>query len=387
MRPRRALLAIMIAAASAFSAGCRRSSPGPDDANLFVSGRIEGDEVDLAFKIGGRVETIVVREGDNVRKGDLLARLSSEQEMARLREAQARAAGARRRLEQAAKAIPTLEQRLAANRLVEAQARQDAPGRVAQAEAQVSALKSELARVMADEEQVRNDAERYARLAARGAVSRQMAEQYASRRLAAQAAVEAVLKQIAAAEAAVTTARAALQNPEIRQAESGTLVRQMEEARAAVAFAEAEVAAAEAGRQRVEADVAELELRAPVDATVITRAAEPGRVVAPGATVMTLVDLGRLYLRGYIPEGRIGLVKVAQQAEVFLDAEPQKPIPATVMRIDPEGMFTPENTYFQEDRVRQVFGVKLLLQGEPGKAKPGMPADGLIHIGGPDKQG
>jgi len=386
MNPRTLWLAVSVSLV-VFAVACRRAAPEAADGQLFVSGRIEGDEVDLAFKIGGRVESVLFREGDSVRRGDLLARLSSEQEMARLREARARVAGAKRRLEQAARVLPTLEERLAANKLVEDQARQDAPGRVAQAEAQVAALRAELARVMADEEQIRNDAERYARLAARGAVSRQMAEQHASRRQAAQAAVEAVRKQIVAAEAAVTTARAALQNPQIRQAESRALMRQMEEARAAIAFAEAEVAAAEAAQQRVDADVAELELRAPIDGTLITRSAEPGRVVAPGATVLTLLDLGQLYLRGYIPEGRIGLIKVAQKAEVFLDAEPEKPIPATVMRIDPEGMFTPENTYFQEDRVRQVFGVKLLLRGETGKAKPGMPADGRIYVGAQGKRG
>jgi HlyD family secretion protein len=50
------------------------------------------------------------------------------------------------------------------------------------------------------------------------------------------------------------------------------------------------------------------------------------------------------------------------------------------MRIDPEAMFTPENTYFQEDRVRQVVGVKLLVKGGDGSAKLGMPADARIFV-------
>jgi HlyD family secretion protein len=49
------------------------------------------------------------------------------------------------------------------------------------------------------------------------------------------------------------------------------------------------------------------------------------------------------------------------------------------MRIDPQAMFTPENTYFQEDRVKQVVGVKLRLKGGLGSAKPGMPADARIR--------
>jgi HlyD family secretion protein len=49
-----------------------------------------------------------------------------------------------------------------------------------------------------------------------------------------------------------------------------------------------------------------------------------------------------------------------------------------VTRIDPESTFTPENTYFKDDRVKQVVGVKLQLKGATGFAKPGMPADGEI---------
>jgi len=66
-----------------------------------------------------------------------------------------------------------------------------------------------------------------------------------------------------------------------------------------------------------------------------------------------------------------------------MDSRPKEAIPAEVIRIDPQVMFTPENTYFKDDRVKQVMGVKLGLRGASGFAKPGMPADGLISIGRP----
>jgi HlyD family secretion protein len=94
-----------------------------------------------------------------------------------------------------------------------------------------------------------------------------------------------------------------------------------------------------------------------------------------------MVDLKKLYLRGFVPEGAIGKVKVGQQAEVYLDSNPKQGIPAEVIRVDPEAMFTPENTYFKEDRVKQVLGLKLGLRGGYGYAKPGMPADGRIQVG------
>ena len=63
---------------------------------------------------------------------------------------------------------------------------------------------------------------------------------------------------------------------------------------------------------------------------------------------------------------------------MYLDSAPGKPLEAVVSRIDPEASFTPENTYFKDDRVKQVVGVKLTLKSAGGYAKPGMPADGEV---------
>jgi HlyD family secretion protein len=82
-----------------------------------------------------------------------------------------------------------------------------------------------------------------------------------------------------------------------------------------------------------------------------------------------------VYLRGFIPEGDIGRVRVGQPAKVFLDSDPKRPLAAKVAEIDAQASFTPENIYFQRDRVRQVVGVKLAITTPAGYAKPGMPAD------------
>ena len=123
-------------------------------------------------------------------------------------------------------------------------------------------------------------------------------------------------------------------------------------------------------------------MKAPFSGTVVTRAAEPGEVLTAGTAVITLLDLTKVYLRGFVPEGQIGNVKVGQAARVYLDSDPQKPVEAYVSRIDPQSTFTPENTYFREDRVKQVVGIKLQLKLGFGFAKPGMPADGEILVSG-----
>lgn len=365
----------------ALTASCDRFRKEEPKDHVFVSGRIEGDEIDLGFKSSGRILEITVREGDRVTTGQVIARLTGEQERARLREAEARLAGAQAKVLQARAQVSTIEQRIETTRIQESQAETEAPPRVTQAQAQVAALQAQLAQAEADQKQIKADAQRYSELAAKGAVSKQMAEQYASRVDVAAAAVEAVHKQIAAAESNVGATRGALKNPQIRAAEAQTYQRQIGEARAGIRAAETEIAAAQAALDRAKEDVKELELRAPVDATVLTRAAEPGRVVSPGVTVITIVDLSRLYLRAFVPEGKIGLVHLGQPAQIFLDSAPKTALDAEVMRVDPQAMFTPENTYFQEDRIKQVVGVKLRIKAAQGAAKPGMPADGRILLG------
>ena len=106
-------------------------------------------------------------------------------------------------------------------------------------------------------------------------------------------------------------------------------------------------------------------------------------MVAPGRTLLSILDLDHVYLRGYIPEGDIGRVRVGQPAHVFLDSDPKHALTARVGEIDTQASFTPENVYFKQDRVQEVFGVRLDLRAPRGYAKPGMPADGLIDLGRP----
>jgi HlyD family secretion protein len=366
--------------------GCAGGEQAGPEA-IFVSGRIEGDEANIAPKMSGRVVEVVVREGATVRRGDVLVRLSGKQTLASRDEAAARVSVAERRFEQAGQQVGVLEARLKQLQLQEGQAGLQAQGRVAQAEGQLAAARAELVRAQADLEQNTADATRYAGLAQKGAVPQQQAEQFATKVSTSQALVEAAGKQVGAAEGALAVARASLDDPKIRAAEIVSLRRQIEEAKTNARSVRAEVTASEAFLSRLDADVEDLEVTAPFDGIIITRAAEPGQVVNAGTTLLTMVDPRQLYLRGFIPEGQIGHVKVGQRVEVFLDSSPETAIPAEVMRIDPEAMFTPENTYFKEDRVKQVVGVKILLKGGYGNAKLGMPADGNILIDAPAAQG
>ena len=351
---------------------------------LAVSGRIEGDDSAVAAKTSGRIREMTVREGDRVEAGQVIAMLDDEQVRAREDQATAtvRQAEARARLSQ--HQIAVLDEQLRQSRLGVDQSRADAEGRVNEAEGKVAAAEAQLAQAEAAYAQAKWDREAMTRLFKKELVAEQEAQR-AQRNEEAQAAVVAAQRrQVEAARGALTAAKANLVNPAIRSSQVAAVQGQILQAKADIAAAQAEAERARAQLEEARANRKDLRVIAPFNGTVATRTAEPGEVVMAGTAIITLVNLAEVYLRAFVPEGQIGRVRVDQPARVYLDSAPTKPIEAYVMRIDPRASFTPENTYFREDRVKQVVGVKLRLRSAVGFAKPGMPADGEILVDGGD---
>jgi HlyD family secretion protein len=354
---------------------------GPDNV-IALSGRIEGDASDIAPKLGGRIIEIRVREGDSVNAGDTIAVLEDEQMRAREEQAQAALSDAEAKMQAARAQIAVLQEEVRQNQLLTEQAKQDATGKVRQAEGELTAAEADLAKQEAAYRLASFDKEAYTRLAATGAVSERRGKEASSTADQQAAAVAAAQRRVDSARGAVAVARANLKNPSIRASQTAASRKQIAQQQQEVASAGAKTEQARAQLNEARANRKDLIVTAPFAGTVTTRAAEPGEVVNAGTAIITLLDLSKVYLRGYVPEGQIGNVKVDQPARVYLDSNPDQPIEAYVSRIDPEATFTPENTYFRDERVKQVVGVKLQLKSATGFAKPGMPADGEILIRG-----
>ena len=175
--------------------------------------------------------------------------------------------------------------------------------------------------------------------------------------------------------------------------ERGTVPPQrLEQAENAFREAQGRAAALEAGigaiDKRITAARRELDLlvnqivktsiSAPLDATILIKAVEPGEFVQPGQTVATLLDLRRAELKVFIPERDIAKVKLSAPARVRVDAYPDRMFEARVARVDQAAQFTPRDIHMPEERVRLVYGVTLSLDNPDGALKPGMPADAWI---------
>jgi HlyD family secretion protein len=356
--------------------------PVPPREVLTLSGRIEGDDSAVAAKTAGRLREIRVREGDQVTAGEVIAVLDDQQIRAREQQAEAAVDQAEAQVELARRQIAILREQLRQSELAVDQARTDAEGRVREAEAKLAAAEAQLAQAEATHEQARWDREAFTKLLETGAVAAQEAKRAQTAEEGQRAVVIAARRQVEAARGVLTAAQASLANPAIRTSQVAAVQAQILQQEAQIAAARAEAGRARAQLEEARANRQDLQVVAPFAGTVATRTAEPGEVVAAGTAIVTLVDLGQVYLRGFVPEGEIGRVRVGQPARVYLDSAPGTPIEAVVSRIDPQASFTPENTYFREDRVKQVVGVKLGLRGAVGFAKPGMPADGEILVEG-----
>ena len=347
-----------------------------------VSGRIEGDDAAVAAKTTGRIREIGVREGDRVEAGQVIAVLDDEQVRAREEQATAAVRQAEARVRLAQHQITVLEEQLRQSRFGVDQARADAEGKVNEAEGRLAAAEAQLAQAEASHAQAKWDREAAERLFQRELVAEQEARRAQSNEAAQAAVVAASRRQVEAARGSLTAARANLVNPAIRTSQVAAVQGQILQAQADIAAAQAEAERARAQLEEARANRKDLRVVAPFTGTVATRTAEPGEVVMAGTPVITLVNLSEVYLRAFVPEGQIGRVRVGQPARSRGRPAPSTPIEAHVSRVDPEASFTPENTYFREDRVKQVVGVKLQLRGAVGFAKPGMPADGEILVDG-----
>ena len=121
-------------------------------------------------------------------------------------------------------------------------------------------------------------------------------------------------------------------------------------------------------------------ITAPVSGVVLRKNSEAGETVAAGAAVYSLGDLENPWIRVYVKEDKLGLVKLGQKAEVMTDSFPNKTYLGIVTMISSEAEFTPKNVQTQEERVKLVFALKVSVKNENEELKPGMPADVKIIL-------
>jgi HlyD family secretion protein len=311
---------------------------GPGSGFVSGNGRIEATEIDVATKLAGRIDSILVNEGDLVKAGQPLANMQVQVLQAQRDEALAGQ-------QQATYSTTAAEAEvvLRESDVVAAQAL------VTQRASELDAAQRRLARSEA--------------LTKEGASSEQELDDDRARVRSAQAAVAAARAQVAAAQAAVQASKAQL---------VGT--------RSGITAAQATVA-------RIGADITDSQLVSPRDGRIQFRVAQPGEVLGAGGKVLNLVDLSDVYMTFFLPEAVAGKVALGSDVRIVLDVAPEFVIPATVSFVASTAQFTPKTVETASEREKLMFRVKAqiapaLLREHLSQVKTGLPGVAWVKLDG-----
>jgi HlyD family secretion protein len=142
------------------------------------------------------------------------------------------------------------------------------------------------------------------------------------------------------------------------------------------------IKALKASKAQIEAMMEEMSLHSPINGITVEKIANEGEVIGAGMPVATLLDPHTLYLKIFVDTIQNGKIKLGDKAVIFLDAYPNHPIKASVVRIAQKAEFTPKEVSVRSDRIQRVFAVHL----KPLKVDPllklGIPAVGVISLDG-----
>ena len=134
------------------------------------------------------------------------------------------------------------------------------------------------------------------------------------------------------------------------------------------------IAQARAQLAEIDAQLREMTIVAPSDCVLEALSVKVGDVLPPNREVATLLLTQHLWVRAYVPEPWLGRVQLGQTVNVRTDSS-REVFPGVIEQINRQAEFTPRNVQTVEDRVRQVFGVKVRLPSDTGKLRPGMSVD------------
>ncbi len=430
-------LLVILAGAAYWYFTSQRASAQP--LNLKATGTIETTLIQLAAESGGKVAEVLVEEGQQVEAGQILVRFEHDVLDAQLAQAaaavktaqanydlvaagvpahqrQAAVAGAELEVLQARQALDTLDEQaeLAAAHARQAlaaaekeldratQALDNMLSRAPQADIDAAEAAVVLAKKALDDAQ--DDFRPYEKKAEDNVIRAQLQTRLAS----AQKNYDAVVTRLnnitgtsnefdlelarsakALAEAQVADAHQTLTDLQmgpdpdllaLAQARLDAAQARLQAAQAGpapeqLALAQSQLDQARAAQALLHTQLSHTDIKAPLDGVVLSRLVEPGEMVGPGGTLLTLADLERLTITVYIPEDRYGTITLGQPAEVSVDSYPGKSFAGRVIHIADEAEFTPRNVQTAEGRQTTVFAVRLAVENPQGALKPGMPAD------------
>lgn len=323
------------------------------DNQIKVNGRIEGEHHLASTKLAGKVLQVRVAEGDQVKKGQVLAVLDDAQIRAQVTQAAAAYGASLANYKASQTGLLVFEKQT--------------PLQIESSQAQLTHAQAALVAAKSSEEQAKVDLNRLQNLYKKKAVSQHDVESAALN-------LKTRHAQTVTAQTAVEQARKALALAKLGWDELNARREQTEAVKA-------QTLQAQAALMEVMSLMDDMTIRSPIDGVVTTKLVNTGEVINSGTGLFDIVNLDQVFLKGYIAENQIGKIHLGLKADLYLDSLPDKPFIAEIRYISSQAEFTPKEVQTQEERVKLVYVIKLYLQENPQhRVTPGLPADAYIHI-------
>ncbi len=381
------IVLIALTAAGLWWAGKFRT----DDPNVLkVSGNIELTQVDVSFKIAGKLVERAVDEGATVKKGMLIARLDRDLNERQKQRDEAGADSAQTQMVQMNTSVQLQRATLEADielrkaEIAQAQAHLDellAGSRrqeITQSQAMVTDARSQ-------QDQASRDWERAQTLYKNEDISTSQYDQFRARfqsagALLKQAEEKSAMvlegprkEEIASARAQLARSQAALRMSQANRFELKRKEQEINTRRAEIDRANAQVAISNS-------QLSDTAVYAPIDGVVLSKSAEPGEVLAAGTSVVMIGDLDHPWLRAYVNEKDLGRVKLGGKVKLSTDSYPGKAYWGTISFIASQAEFTPKQIQTQEERIKLVYRIKIDVANVNRELKSNMPVDAEILL-------
>lgn len=316
-------LAFILSQALQFSCKTKTARPGM----LEVSGLVEAIETEIRSQVQGEVKEILVQEGQEVKKDDLLCLLDEEKLTIQLNQVRATIEGSRSKLK--------LFQKGTKKELI-------------------SVAKNQLETAEKELELAKKNKERMDILFNEGAVSSTQKEQ---------------------ADLKLKTAQ---EQYEITEENYQLALRGKEKEE--IEMVKAEIRSLQAQEEFLMRQIQDTRVTSPIAGFLETRHIEAGELALPGTLLFSLIDLSQTYVKAYVPEKYIGRVKIGSKVEVLCDSFPDKFFQGKVDFISDQAEFAPKNIQTKEERLKLVFMIKSYIDNPQRELKPGMPVDVKIFV-------
>jgi len=318
--------------------------------DLVLTGIVTTDDLIVSSEIQGRLQELVVKEGDAVTQGQVLGRIHPQEwkaDVAFFTNSEQQSAA------QVAEAAANL-------RFQEAQT----DNQTRQAEANLDAARAQVAQGLADSENARLVYEREEALYRTGVEAAQAYDQARTTYDAAKAHVEALRKQEQAAQATLALAKGNADQVSARRAALDANVHQH--------------AAASAQKEKAQVHLDYTEIRAPIDGIVDVRAALQGEVVSPGKAIVTLIDPDNLWVRADVEESYIDLVRIGDTMSVRLPSGRERQGTVFYRGVDAE--FATQRDVSRTKRDIKTFEIRLRCDNSDRVLAVGMTAYVLLPL-------